>query len=240
MIENLVTYEESHQTLIDVYHSSVLKDLDPSYWNKDEVTPVRTAIKQHYIREQNYKCCYCQKETLSSHGRVWDVEHIVPKSTHPHFLFEPENLAVSCVDCNSAKGDTRVLSNNSVVRYPRRSEAFFIVHPHYDNFSSHIKTFGSNFYQAKTRKGENTIAICRLMRYGYEFMDWDSELAGHESLVDTVFELLGAKDSAKRSQCLSQLRSILDQESVRQTSSDEISLDVLEQADVSIRSAEVA
>jgi len=241
MIKNPVVYEGSHKELVDVYNATDRDKLNHNYWNDNQVDSIRSSIKRHYLQEQDYKCCYCGKQMMSNHGRVWDIEHIVAKSTHPIFLFEPENLAASCIDCNSAKGNTQVLVNSSVVRYPRRSEAFLIAHPHYDEISDHVGTFGDNFYWAKTRKGERTISICRLMRFGYEFLNYDEQLAGHEALVDTVFAYLGARDEVSRKRYFSQLKAVVAHEEAAQATSCETELTGdLDQPETSSRTAEVA
>lgn len=198
MIRNAVEYQVPHSTLVETYNRRRQEEKDPTYWENAEVTPLRGVIKAHYEREQAYKCCYCGVLLPTSHGRVWDAEHIVPKSSHPQFLFEPENLAVSCIDCNNAKLHKPVLVNNDLVRYPRRSDAFIIVHPHYDNLEEHIGVNIGRIYFAKSAKGEKTIHICRLTRYSYEYLEWDSGLCESEILVEKYNDFMDADPNVQR------------------------------------------
>lgn len=205
MIGSVVEYEEVHRPLVDAYNALERVHQDPSYWSDAEVNSIRARVKNHYEREQGFRCCYCNIHLPTSHNRVWDAEHIVPKSTHPHFLFEPQNLAVSCIECNSAKDNNSVLVNDNAVRYPRRSEAFVIVHPHYDNMDDHIAVSLERFYLPKTRKGEKTIHFCRLTRYAYENLGWDSGLCDSELLADKFDDLLSAVDTGAQKNAMQDL-----------------------------------
>jgi len=196
MIVHSIEYHDPHLALVNAYNMQENKD--HTYWEHDEVDHVRGFIKAHYENEQAFKCCYCGMHLHTRHGRVWDAEHIVPKSTHPQFLFEPKNLAVSCIDCNTEKGSKNVLSNPRIRRYPKRSEAFIIVHPHYDNLDDHVAVILNRFFFPKTEKGENTIRICRLTRYAYEFLYWDSGLGDDNLLMELFQELMSAGDETTR------------------------------------------
>lgn len=198
MIQNKIEYQAPLDGVVNAYNRRRREDKDHHYWEQDEVSPVRNAIKAHYQQEQGFKCCYCGITLHTRHGRVWDVEHIVPKSSHPQFLFEPENLAVSCIDCNTAKLHKPVMVNNNLVRYPRRSEAFVLIHPHYDTFEEHIAIHFERIYQAKTSKGAETIYICNLLRYSYEGLGWDAELCDDELLLDKYEEFMNTQDTVTR------------------------------------------
>jgi uncharacterized protein (TIGR02646 family) len=205
MIRSAVEYLAPHHPLVNAYNNRQREDQNHRYWEEDEVNPIRQIIKHHYEQEQGFRCCYCGIHLPTSHGRVWDAEHIVPKASHPQFLFEPKNLAVSCIDCNSSKLDTRILVNNAVVNYPRTSDAFIIVHPHFDNIDDHIAVSLGKFYIPKTVKGEKTILICRLTRYSYENLGWDSGLCDSEVLVDKYDEFISAGDAISQRRIIQEL-----------------------------------
>jgi 5-methylcytosine-specific restriction endonuclease McrA len=62
---------------------------------------VRTALEQSSSR----RCAYC-KRAMGNYGYSWQIEHIKCKDRHPAQAFDMRNLALACIDCNSAKGQT--------------------------------------------------------------------------------------------------------------------------------------
>jgi hypothetical protein len=191
MISRPITYIEPHVLLVEEYLSS---EQDADYWESPDIAEVRSAIKVHYVEEQAYRSCYCGTSIRTSHGRVWDVEHVVSRSTHPHFMFEPENLAAACIDCNTAKSNQNVLVNPRVKKYPRRSGAYLIVHPHFDDYNQHIAVAFERIYIPKTKKGEKTIILCRLTRFAYEYMGWDSGLADEPRLLEALTKFMNTRN----------------------------------------------
>lgn len=152
------------------------------------MTSVRAKIKTHYVQEQGNRCCYCNRRQDTENHRLWDVEHIVPRSTHPGFMFIPLNLAVACADCNREKGDDQVLVRARRTTYPTSSTAFKIVHPHFDAFSDHIHQDGY-VYLPKSEKGTFTIRACNLLRFAQKYINWDSVISDSRFEQD-VSELL--------------------------------------------------
>lgn len=150
-------------------------------WNQTHgaIVDLRASIRSHYLKEQSFRCAYCRMEKKERHGLTWDVEHIIPKSTHPRYLFEPENLALACKECNQSKWDKNILSKKLTpdAPYPRKPEAFTIIHPHYDTYSDHIEiTIVSRkvFHRPKNKgKGKETFITCDLIRFSYEFAEWE-------------------------------------------------------------------
>lgn len=206
MIKAPIEYQGDDLLIVQTYNELQKTAQNADYWNSEDVTLLRSNIKAHYEKEQNFRCCYCQAELLTKNGRVWDGEHIVPRSTHPQFLFEPKNLAVSCIDCNGAKSNQQTLKNKKRKTYPSKAADFEIAHPHFDDYEEHIAIFLGRFYIPKTRKGEATIKICRLLRYAYEFLEWDSQLANTETLLTLASELLScASPSEQRHKAMEML-----------------------------------
>lgn len=136
-----------------------------AYWSDDEVKPIKKVIKTHYIDQQKRLCCYCNRDLATNHHGVWDCEHVIPKATHPQWLFTPLNLAVACKDCNLAKSDDPVLENNSRVTFPINSLDYVIVHPHFDKYEEHIRWIGSVPRPNGSDKGRKTIYMCDLLRF---------------------------------------------------------------------------
>ncbi len=149
-------------------------------WNETTgpMVPLRASIRKHYLEQQGYKCAYCRMLKRENHGLSWDVEHIIAKSAHPRFLFEPENLALACKECNLSKLDQDVLIGalRPKAVYPRDKESYKIIHPHYDKYEDHIEIAnfaGKVIYMPKNKhKGRETFITCNLLRFSYEYGEW--------------------------------------------------------------------
>jgi len=204
MISSPITYEGEDLRTVQSYEQNPALQ-SAAYWMDDSIQGLKSTIKGFYILAQQHHCCYCNSELLTEHGRAWDVEHIIPRSSHPIFLFTPRNLAVSCIDCNGRKRDKNVLVTDRRSRYPEDGSFFKIIHPHFDEYSDHILVFSEKFYQAKTRKGEETIAICGLGRFSYAYANWDEGLAGNDAIIRTLDALMNAADDEERLQRLANL-----------------------------------
>lgn len=159
-----ISYSDSTAALVKLYESIPATVCNPDYWSRDEISALRLEIKKFYIKEQDYKCAYCGQQNLTQHGAVWDVEHIVPRSIRHDFMFMPENLAVSCKDCNLAKKDSEVRVNPGLKKFPTRSQDYRIAHPHFDKLEEHVGWNGIICY-ALTEKGAETIYMCKLSRF---------------------------------------------------------------------------
>lgn len=171
-----ITFTGFDATYVNAYNGT-----DHELWNrtKGPIVKLRHSIRTHYLEEQGFLCAYCRMEKKERHGLTWDVEHIIPKSTHPLYLFEPENLALACKECNQSKWDKGVLTNPLTREspYPRMSDAFTIIHPHYDTYSEHMEIAvlaKKVFHRPRNKeKGRETFIICELVRFSYEFAEWD-------------------------------------------------------------------
>lgn len=163
---NPVAYSQPNQLIVDDYNNRPPAAGDFVYWSDDAVNPVRKQIKDHYIAEQQRRCCYCDRAYPTANNAVWDGEHIIPKSLAARFLFEPRNLAASCKDCNIAKDEKEVRVTPNRVNFPDKSTHYTIAHPHFDTYSHHVRWFG-DVVQSLTPKGSKLIAMCNLTRFGH-------------------------------------------------------------------------
>lgn len=161
MILTPIVYCETSAALVARYDAK--RDKVSKYWSDKEVTPVRLEIKAHYIKEQRHLCCYCGIPDPSIHGLDWDVEHVVPQTLRPEFMFTQVNLGVACKECNGSKSAKETLVDPSASEYPSTSDAFLVVHPHFDKWSDHILRDHLT-YASFTKKGKWTIEECRLNR----------------------------------------------------------------------------
>ena len=90
--------------------------------------------------------------------------HIVPKSVHPEWMYEPFNLCVACPNCNSAKNSQEVLENKEIADLATESSDYLIIHPHIDRYFDNIEIVDGLLYKGLTKKGEYTIKLCNLTR----------------------------------------------------------------------------
>lgn len=144
--------------------------LMPAVWADDRLADLKSRAKKHYITEQDNRCCYCDEQWLTEHGRVWDLEHVVPKAVHPDFMFEPRNLAAACPDCNNAKHDNETLTDPTVTAYPSSAASFLVIHPHFDHWEEHIDKSGLVF-RPLSDKGTWTVKHCKLGRFALKYID---------------------------------------------------------------------
>lgn len=188
-----LTFDADIKSLIDDYDGKSYQ-----IWNSDtqEIKRLRKTLRDHYLPALKFRCCYCQQIKLERHGLTWDVEHIAPKSAYPQFLFEPKNLAISCKECNIAKGEKNTVIGRINKDYPASGEAFSIIHPHYDVYSDHIEIIkcGSQLtYRVKNgHKGKNTYIMCDLIRFDFSYAEWeDFGDALTQSIIESI-DTLGA------------------------------------------------
>jgi len=143
-------------------------------WADDDFLPIKESIKKHYHKIQNGVCPYCKLQLNSFHGRNWDIEHIIPRSHGPNFMFEPLNLCMSCVGCNSEKSNKVVTDSKAKVTYPIKPSQYRIIHPHFDNYEEHLLVIEAGlFYYPLKPKGRKTVEVCGLTRF-YEFAGFGS------------------------------------------------------------------
>jgi 5-methylcytosine-specific restriction endonuclease McrA len=155
--------EEKIKAKVDGYN--LLKETEKSgkYWDQPDdaaLAAVKKHIKDYYIGVQDGKCPYCRQQMLVKHNGAWDAEHIIPKDLHPRFLFDPENLCVSCKDCNGEKSNKNVLKNSNYKpkKLPRNKDAYIICHPHFDTYEDEVKVvMNPLFHIPKSEKGRKTI-----------------------------------------------------------------------------------
>lgn len=180
---------------------SQLDDLRLTYsggdlWALDDTALVRKRIKNHYIKEQDHTCCYCSRKILTSNHRLWDLDHIVPRITHPNFCFEPKNIAASCPDCNTIKSQSETLVNIRRKKFPDKSLDYKIIHPHFDKYTDHIAKLHL-IYIAKTAKGQKTIEMCGLLRFTVNFVKWDVDPTDNRFEAELSAILTGSRDNAQ-------------------------------------------
>lgn len=203
MIEQPVNYSADEKTLIAPFLSLTTKEMDAGYWSHDDLADLKSRVKTYYILSQKRRCCYCDRHLATDNHRAWDVEHIAARDDYPHFMFEPQNLAASCIDCNLRKStkdpylNKNALINKRRKKYPNRSEDFRLVHPHFDTYKVHIYR-NDMVYLGKTPKGKATIYACDLLRFAEKYIDWPNVISDvrFEDEVEEVLKETGIRSEA--------------------------------------------
>ena len=165
-----VVYESDEKSKIEQF-KLLREDEKKGYWDNThdgDLSSLKEKIKRHYLGVQNHTCPYCRQRIVVEHLGAWDAEHIIPKDSHPNFMFEAENLCVACKDCNQEKLNKNVLVNKDRKTFPKLNTDYLISHPHFDNYVNDIKVIGIGcFYLPKNEKGRKTVEICGLLRFLY-------------------------------------------------------------------------
>lgn len=145
-----------------------MKGLLPDDWStgKGGIDSFKNNMREYMYYEQNCRCAYCRIE-LPIACCFLQREHIVPKTPHPKWMFEPRNLCFTCDRCNNYKNNNEVIQNPDIENYPTESNDYLIINPFLDKYSNHIELMKGIIYVGKTDKGRFTINTCHL--YNPEF-----------------------------------------------------------------------
>ncbi|HHL1883931.1 HNH endonuclease [Klebsiella pneumoniae] len=168
----------NYNRLFPIVFSSKAKDFIRSYdkvshkvWNQTSglMLKIRKEIREHYIPRQKFLCAYCRELKNTMDGRSWEIDHILPKSKMPEFMFHPENIIICCHECNNSKSDSVGLKlKGKYIFFPPESKHYSIIQPHFDRYSKHIKIYiqgEMRIYKPITNKGRETFRICGLNRF---------------------------------------------------------------------------
>lgn len=186
-------YTPAEQAIIDTY-----ENINHNFWNEKvkELAPLRLNLRTHYLVQQRNRCCYCKMLKQEKHGSTWDVEHIVPKAPFPRFLFEKNNLSLSCKECNDSKSNKSVFidSEYDYKNYPLDKDKYSIIHPHLDKYSDHMiirmSPNGQIMHIPQSNKGKVVFYHCDLLRFTMQFFnaeDLDTNLLiSFSSFIENV------------------------------------------------------
>lgn len=171
-------YSDEFKEKIASYKALPPAQRTAQFWdNSDDKTLVRlkSELKEFYLKQQDFRCAYCQQRMEVEHLAAWDAEHIISKNNYPLFMFEAENLCISCKDCNTEKLEKNVLRNSGRKRFPKQRDDYIFYHPHFDTYGDEIKVLSDSlFFLPKTPKGRKTIEICGLLRFVFKYANYGS------------------------------------------------------------------
>lgn len=201
-ISNTIVYSKLTEKLISTKTSL---PFDHTNWSDDDLQSLRKEIRDFYKIEQKGICSYCKQTVSLVSVANCHVEHVVPKSLHLEFIFTPKNLCVICADCNQIKRDQETLGEipetmtkaDERKRYPTSGNSFKIIHPHFDDYDSHILIVNGYYIDRGSKKGNFTIGACNLNRKLGMF-GWEPEFIDDTQLVSEMSFFIKEKDPDKR------------------------------------------
>ncbi|MBW5891960.1 HNH endonuclease [Pectobacterium polaris] len=198
-----ISYSQEH---LDIIKEKMLEaNFCGGSWSDQNLEEVKAAIKNFYIREQNNTCVYCKQLIRSNNGRLWDIEHIIPRDSSIYFMFEPLNLCVTCPDCNVRKGASKVTGSKAKKKLPKKSINYMIIHPHFDTYDEHIEIIElGEFYQAKSKKGERTMYCCGLNRF-YEYAGYDKSVSSDNLILKLANKLADVENEDDKDKLLREI-----------------------------------
>lgn len=229
-----ISYTGCIKDKVDLFNNLPRSQKIGSYWdNTDDgdLGDVKKAIKDHYKVAQDYYCPYCRQRMEVDHNGAWDAEHIIPKDSHPQFMFEPLNLCVSCKDCNLIKLNKRVLKNQKRITFPNRSADYIFCHPNLHNYSDHVRVIRvAGFYLPRTEEGKNLIEICGLLRFVLKYAEYDcqDDTVG-VAMVELGTALMNSETAVEKITLLAMMKNLVD-EGLRKSTASHIRSRVLASA----------
>jgi uncharacterized protein (TIGR02646 family) len=161
-IKSAARYQAAH---IAILRANPIKNSDD--WKKGCFQPIKDFVKKEYYLPQNRRCAYCRKK-LNTDGYFNPLDHIIPKSHYKRWMFKPQNLAITCVVCNTLKNaDDTLTPGHNRTRFPKKKIGFTIFNPHFERWEDCFEIEDGMFIKGKIKKGEDTIKVCKLHQYQY-------------------------------------------------------------------------
>lgn len=161
-IKRAARYQPSHLIIL---RANPIRSKDD--WTKDCFQPIKDFIKAKYYLPQERRCAYCRKK-LNADGYFNHIDHIIPKSKHKRWMFEPKNLTISCEVCNPLKNaDDTLIASHSQTRFPKSKTGFTTFNPHFDKWENCFEIEDGMFIKGKIKRGEETINVCKLHQYQF-------------------------------------------------------------------------
>ncbi|WP_375586834.1 HNH endonuclease [Flagellimonas aurea] len=205
-----ITYSEEAKVKISSY--DVNESFDHTIWDSEDLEKLRKEIRDYYREEQKAICSYCRQVISIVYPTDAHIEHIAPKSLHPEYTFVEKNLCVVCSDCNQIKRNQETIKeipdtikNKYKKKYPNKSDDFYIVHPHFDDFDKHILIINGFYIDNDSRKGNFTIGACRLNRK-LSISGWEPEVVEETVIIEDFTKFIEEKNVLKKGKILESIK----------------------------------
>ena len=145
-IEDFIITESYNVTEEDelAFHQASPDKKDKDHWDKGCLDGFKKRFRDDMLIKQNYICSYCRLD-LHSNEATPEIDHIVPKSEKPDWMYEPFNLCMSCKMCNTKKNTKEVLRDNTVADLPYENYLEQPVTNMYKGYEF-VKTSIQNYY----------------------------------------------------------------------------------------------
>jgi 5-methylcytosine-specific restriction endonuclease McrA len=145
-------------------------------------------FRERLLKLQKNRCAYCQATIESTANGFVELDHILPKAPngkdadrmnseifedrlvtpgYAQFMYEPQNLVVTCRACNTSKNsfDPLILRKNSIKEYPDENNVGSVIqwfHPHFHEYEKHITRTPDWTFEHESPEGDFTIRACKL------------------------------------------------------------------------------
>lgn len=142
-------------------------------WNNDKVADIKVKIKKHYRDLYEIEaCCYCRRDFRDEHNIVIDIEHVLPKSRYAEFIFEMDNLNISCKRCNmkiKREKHDFVVNVATIRNNFKISQQYKFIHPNFDVYADNLDHLNITInnsklvkFNKKSLKGDYTYTYFKL------------------------------------------------------------------------------
>lgn len=136
-----ITYDENQINAIkEAVQAGHKSWSDKDFKELKTLKVVKDKIKDFHIQATDERCCYCGGNIHNVHRVTLDIEHILPKSIFPQYMFTTKNLSISCKRCNLTMKGTKVnfLTSDFNDKHIFRSKYYKFIHPNLDNYDAHL------------------------------------------------------------------------------------------------------
>lgn len=107
-------------------------------YDNNKKKKIRFSRKNIYLRDQ-YTCQYCGKQFGQKRSQELSLDHVIPRAQGGKSTWE--NLVLSCVDCNTAKGNrTPAQAGLKLLSKPKKPSEIYDIprHKRYKSWESFI------------------------------------------------------------------------------------------------------
>lgn len=174
-----------------------------SIWNNERLSDLKSKIKKYY-RDIRDACCYCRRDLQDEFNMVIDIEHVLPKSKYGEYMFELDNLNISCKRCNmriKREKDDFIVDTLTIRDDYTLSSQYRFIHPNFDLYTQNMNVLKFAYddikltkYKPNTEKGKFTYNYFELNKLEVNFLN---DAQGVKSKSDDTLDIEGLTDNLK-------------------------------------------